>query len=92
MASTLINLPKALVDEDGGAFGFVCIWRAGDKGDSARRCTVGEWLSDPHNQSGVWLIDGGWGGPPGPIHVAWNAKDNAWVNGGYCGTLFNSRH
>lgn len=91
---TLRNLPEALITENGGAFGFVCIWRAdrsGD-GDSARHgVTVGEWLSRPENQSGTWLIDGGWGGPPGPIHVRWNEAEKAWENGGYCGARFASK-
>ena len=67
----LRNLPKALINENGGAFGFVCIWRSPKDGsDESRKCTVGEFLSKQENQSGSWFIDGGWGGPPGPIRVA----------------------
>jgi len=83
MNNPLRNLPARLVAENGGAFGFVCIWRPGNDGDSARRCTVGAWLAEPEHQSGSWLIDGGWGGPPGPIHVAWDATQQAWENRGF---------
>lgn len=43
----LRNLPPVLIAENGGAFGFVCIWRMGDGSNDARKCTVGEWLSKP---------------------------------------------
>lgn len=69
------------------------IWRRGQVGDSPTyRCgmSVGEFLSDPQNQSGTWLIDGGWGGPPGPIHVRWH-ESGYWENGGYCGRRFAGR-
>ena len=49
--------------------------------------TVGEFLLDPANQSGTWLIDGGWGGPPGPIYVRWNGT--FWEHGGYGGYRFD---
>jgi hypothetical protein len=90
MGDSLRNLTEMLIKEDGGGFGFVCIWRPDDKGDSARKCTVGEWLSMPENQSGEWRIDGGWGYPPGSIHVRWNEADKCWDNGGYCGRLFGA--
>ena len=90
MSNPLRNLSPTLIGEDGGGFGFVCIWRDGDHGDSARKCTVGEWLSRPENKSGTWLIDGGWGGPPGPIHVRWNEVEQAWDNGGFCGHRFEN--
>lgn len=62
----------------------LCIWRKGSTAGSIEKGkSVGEFLSDPANQSGTWLIDGGWGGPPGPIHVRWNGS--FWENGGYCG-------
>jgi hypothetical protein len=79
--STLGQLPESLIAEDGGGFGFVCIWRLGVSGDSARECAVGEFLSRPENQSGAWLIDGGWGSPPGPIQVRWNGVE--WENRGH---------
>ncbi len=89
MSDVLKKLHPTLIAENGGGFGFVCIWRMPrDGSDSARKCTVGDWLSRPENQSGTWLIDGGWGGPPGPIHVRWNEADQAWDNGGYCGRGF----
>jgi len=89
-ADILRNLSPALVNENGGGCGFVCIWRLGDRGDSARKCTVGEWLSRPGNQEGTWLIDGGWGGPPGPIYVRWNPNEQVWENGGYLGRQFKA--
>jgi len=78
--SVLSKLPESLINESGGGFGFVCIWRKGVYGSSARMMTVGKFLSLPENQSGIWLIDGGWGGPPGPIHVRWNGVE--WEYGG----------
>jgi hypothetical protein len=83
----LCNLPEQLINEDGGEFGFVFIWREGDSGGE-RTGTVGEWLSHPDNQSGTWMIDGGWGGPPGPIHVRWDELNSEWINGGYLGVKF----
>lgn len=82
----LREISETLLQENGGSFGFVCIWRKGDSGETARRMTVGEFLADPQNQSGDWYIDGGWGGPPGPIVVRWNGSH--WINGGYCGHRF----
>lgn len=87
------QIGASLAREDGGGKGFVCIWRRkgdplDDDSDHDRHCTVGEFLSRPENQRGVWLIDGGWGGPPGPIHVRWNEQTNEWENGGFCGRFF----
>lgn len=48
--------------------------------------TVESFLLMPEHQSGTWLIDGGWGGPPGPIHVRWTGV--AWESGGFCGASF----
>jgi hypothetical protein len=82
MSDVLAKLPDVLIHENGGGYGFVCIWRHGDSTrDSARRCTVEEFLSQPENQSGVWYIDGGWGGPPGPIMVSW--ENGQWINYGF---------
>jgi len=83
------QIGKTLADEGGGEYGFVCIWRIGDNSNSSRECTVKEFLSRPDNQNGTWLIDGGWGGPPGPIHVRWNGELNKWENGGFCGNGFD---
>jgi len=83
MNDALNNLPKTLLDENGGGFGFVCIWRAGQKEDSARKCTVGGFLSIEENQSGSWFIDGGWGGPPGPVMVRWDYDSKKWLNKGF---------
>ena len=87
------QIGESLANEDGGGFGFVCIWRKFEddpdkKENYAYRGTVGEFLSKPENQSGTWLIDGGWGGPPGPIHVRWNEETKEWKNGGFCGHSF----
>ena len=79
----LRNLPDTLINENGGGFGFVCIWRKDDHGNSSRTCSVGEWLSRAENQSGTWLIDGGWGGPPGPIRVDWDEGAAVWRNRGF---------
>ena len=77
-------LPPTLARENGGGFGFVCIWRMPrDGSDSARRCTVAEFLSLPENAGGSWYIDGGWGGPPGPIRVDWDEAAQAWRNRGF---------
>jgi hypothetical protein len=51
--------------------------------------SVAEFLLDPKNQHGLWRIDGGWGGPPGPIHVRWN-EQGFWENGGFCGRGFKN--
>jgi len=76
------DLPQVLRDERGSGFGFVCIWRPGDRGESAREgVTVGDWLARPEHQSGEWLIDGGWGGPPGPVKVRW--ENGRWRNLGF---------
>ena len=83
---TVACLSETLRKEDGGGFGSVVICRAkgdplGDDFDSARKCTVEEWLLKPENQSGEWFIDGGWGGPPGPIKVKWDGEK--WINKGF---------
>ena len=54
------------------------------------KCSVAEFLMRHENQSGMWLIDGGWGGPPGPIVVRWNDEANEWENGGFCGRKFTT--
>lgn len=94
--SILRDIPPTLAQEAGYPVGgdprpFCSIRRADDReerGTYQPGMTVGEFLSDPANQSGTWLIDGGWGGPPGPIHVRWNGE--YWENGGYCGYRFNN--
>ena len=88
MNDALRNLGETLINEHGGPFGFVCIWRPDQSVDVKFTGTVGEWLSKNENQSGTWLIDGGWGGPPGPIHVRWNEAESAWENGGFGGRKF----
>lgn len=90
------QIGETLANEAG--MGGVCIWRprTGDPRDykesSFRQgITVKDWLLDPKNQGGVWLIDGGWGGPPGPIHIRWNKQIQEWENGGFCGRLFDEK-
>jgi hypothetical protein len=83
------EIPPSVLAENGGGFGFVCIWQEGQPQPHARySVTVEQWLSNPENQHGTWFIDGGWGGPPGAIHVRWNGS--RWEYGGYCGRLFKS--
>lgn len=89
------QIGEALAKEDGGGYGFVCIWRKKEddpnkEHDRAFKGTVGEFLMKPENQKGTWLIDGGWGGPPGAIHVRWNDRKKEWENGGYCGRGFKT--
>lgn len=81
--NSLGNLPDDLINENGGGFGFVLIWRHESKDSSARKCTVGEFLSRPENQIGTWLIDGGCGPPLGPIEVDWDDARKCWVNRGF---------
>ena len=93
MRSISEQIGFTLANENGLGIG-VAIWRKSN--DALRheepkelvRTTVGEFLSKPENQKGLWLIDGGWGGPPGPIHVRWNDKTQEWENGGFCGHRF----
>lgn len=76
------RLPESLRRESGG--GFVCIWRPDRQtGEPSDRhgITVEDWLSRSENYGGIWLIDGGWGGPPGPLTVAWTGVD--WEPCGY---------
>lgn len=89
MTTNIFNgFSETLLNEDGAGFGFVCIWRRGDASNETARygVTVRDFLADPANQSGEWLIDGGWGGPPGPIIVRW--RGGAWENGGFGGRQF----
>ena len=82
------QIGKTLANENGGRCGFVCIWRKDQKSNRDIKCYVWEWLGKAENQNGTWFIDGGWGGPPGPIHVRWNERTKEWENGGYCGERF----
>ena len=89
------QIGETLANESGGGFGFVCIWRLKsdplyDGESDAKKCTVGEFLSIDKNKKGIWLIDGGWGSPPGAIHVRWNNETHEWENGGYCGGRFSA--
>jgi hypothetical protein len=78
------RLPESLRRESGSPSIGVALWRPDRPlGEPAKWHvgTVEEFLSRPENQSGIWLIDGGWGGPPGPLTVAWTGKD--WENCGW---------
>lgn len=84
MSDPLRRLPTNLVNERGMSPG-VHIARPGSKpsDENYRKCSVGEFLSRPENQSGEWLIDGGWGGPPGAIKVSWDDDSQDWENLGF---------
>ena len=91
--SALRNLPQVLIDERGMPGLGVSIKRRDQKKSGLVTCSVGEWLDRPEHQSGGWLIDGGWGGPPGPIYVHWDQQSGAWVNWGFCGHIrYDNRH
>ena len=70
-----VGLGETLSNERGMPGVGVYIWRPDRTEKHCVQTSVGEFLSRPENQSGIWLIDGGWGGPPGTIHVQWNGTD-----------------
>jgi hypothetical protein len=77
-------LPEELRNENGGPFGFVAIGRPGQNDDCYRHgVAVEEFLSKPENFGGTWLIDGGWGGPPGPVRVDWLTSESRWQCRGF---------
>lgn len=76
------QLRKQLIEEAGLGCFSVAIWRRGHN-PLMWDGTVGEFLERSDNQSGTWLIDGGWGGPPGPIEVDW--IDGEWIDQGHLG-------
>ena len=80
MSNPLYRLPQALIEERGTPEVGVAISRSGGKVVYVKY-SVGEFLSQPENMSGEWYIDGGWGGPPGPIKVVWNG--HYWENHGF---------
>jgi len=84
------QIGENLFKEDGGEFGFVLLWREGSDETIKWMGTVGEFLDIKENQNGTWLIDGGWGGPPGPIHVRYNETTSEWEHGGFLGYNFNT--
>jgi hypothetical protein len=83
------TLSKDLRNENGGDhYGFVAISRPGQIDDGCYRygVSVEQFLSEPENFGGTWLIDGGWGGPPGPIRVDWldsKYSESRWQCRGY---------
>lgn len=72
---------QRLRDERGMPGVGVCIWREDRSEQLTIRVSVGEFLDDPDRQCGAWLIDGGWGGPPGPIRVRW--VNGEWICDGF---------
>lgn len=86
--SVLREISETLQNEKGMPPHGVAIWPRGEPcGENYHTCSVGEFLSNAANQKGTWCIDGGWGGPPGPIVVRWNDQ-GYWENGGFCGHRF----
>lgn len=79
--SALRALPVRLCEERGMPDVGVAIWRPDRSEEVMWHGTVGEFLGDPLRLSGRWLIDGGWGGPPGPVAVEWDGE--AWRNLGF---------
>jgi hypothetical protein len=74
-------VPRSLLNERGWG-GALCIWRpVGGVEFVLSGSSVREFLLKPEHQSGTWLIDGGWGAPPGPLFVRW--ENDAWTYGGY---------
>lgn len=65
-----------------GMAGGVSITRPGG-GEHHVAPLVSSFLEDPAHQSGVWGIDGGWGGPPGPFYVRWNDEAGQWDTIGF---------
>jgi len=84
MNNSCKNLNEILRKENGlieqGGIGVV-IWRPDRSQEELEKVSVENFLSKPENCSGEWLIDGGWGGPPGPIKVKWDGE--YWVNFGF---------
>lgn len=68
---------------DKGCGGILSFWRSGEtrKGFVSRDLTIGEWLSDPPKQGGVWHIDAGQGAPLGAMVVVWDYTQKAWRHG-----------
>lgn len=84
----LRNLSETLLNVGGEKDSWgVVIKRKGERDAPIYHGPVRDWLSRPDNHSGTWLIDGGWGGPPGHIHVTWNDETKAWDNEGFGGHL-----
>jgi hypothetical protein len=64
----------------------VCIWRKDKPNEFFSNNMIFdksvEWfLSKEENCNGEWLIDGGWGYPPGPVRVYW--EDGFWKTSGF---------
>lgn len=61
-----------------GMGGVFYAHRGGQKSEEVSGMTLGEWLSEPSRQSGLWGFDFGQGQPPGPFVAKWNDDDQAW--------------
>jgi hypothetical protein len=79
----LDRLSERLINEKGMTNIGTAIWRLDKSQDLMIKQTVGEFLSQPENQSGDWYIDGGWGGPPGPVMVHWDPLFKQWISFGF---------
>jgi len=90
MARTIAEQIGATLANECGMAGIgVAFWRPSHGAPTTYfKGPAGEFLGRPENRSGTWCIDGGWGGPPGPIHVRWNEQLSEWENGGFCGRGF----
>lgn len=80
------DIPKTLLNERGvPGVGVSYKWLRQREGVEVGyfRETVGERLSKPESQSGTWYIDGGWGGPPGPVRLDWDESGKKWANRGF---------
>ncbi len=81
MNNVLRKLSEQLINDKGMPNVGMAIWR--DKEKTNYTTSIGEFLSLAENLGGYWLIDGGWGGPPGPILVIWDHRDNTWRSLGF---------
>lgn len=66
------KLPQKILDQSG------VIWRKGGEEYSGK---LRLFFEDHKNQSGVWYVDCGWGGPPGALAFQW--VNNKWINRGF---------
>lgn len=80
--SAIRKLSDALLDTNKGLGLHVCIWRP-DKSVDAKTKSLRDFLAKEENYGGDWHIDGGWGGPPGPIKVSWDDDESCWINKGF---------
>lgn len=77
------NIPKQILEEKGMPSVGVCFWREDRREPTKTAKSVKEFLEDPANQKGFWLMDGGWGGPPGPVVLKYHRFMGVWTFHGY---------